>query len=77
MARRYRRREQRPYVLRTVVTVRRGDYYDGTDHDWVKLSCGHIVTPANNGRTLRVEGKTKARCYECGLSSHRFANQPK
>lgn len=60
------KRTNRPkYVMRRVVSAKRGDHYDGKAHDWCKLECGHIVTPENNGRTFRVNGKTKARCYAC------------
>ena len=56
------------WVMRTVVRCRNGGLIDGRICHWLKLECGHIVTPYWNNRTFYVEGKTKSRCYECAKS---------
>lgn len=58
------------WKMKTVIEVRDG----GSDHDgvmhWLKLECGHIVTPYWDYETHYTPGKTKARCYKCAEKSN-------
>jgi hypothetical protein len=56
------------WKMRTVAIVRNGNY---THSHWLKLKCGHVVTPRWNGKTFYIPGKTKSRCYECAGSIKR------
>lgn len=53
------------WKMRTVEICRDGGVANGRAMHWLKLSCGHIVTPYWNYKTFYLEGVTKSRCYEC------------
>lgn len=56
------------YKMRTVVKVRNaGIDNNSRQRHWLKLECGHFVTPLWNYKTFYVKDKTRARCYECTL----------